>query len=409
MDIVLFTSFYPYGKGETFLESEIKHLSENFDNVYIISNSKIKKQTRKIPDNVILVRAGRDKHFFSSLIYGFVSLFFPSTFKEIFKGGKTSKLNIIQRTKYIARTNMIIFRLKRVMKRLNLKNENTIGYSYWLSNSAYFMSKNKKYFNKIISRAHAYEVRSYIPFREEINNKMDEIYFISEYTNNAYNRLLDQYEIGNKSNQHISKLGISYNDKINVPNENIFRIISCSNIIPLKRLDLIIDSLRKVQSKDYPIEWHHFGWGENEEQIIKYAKKQLLDKENFHFTFHGWVQNKEIMKYYENNGVDLFINLSDIEGIPVSVMEAMSYGIPSIARDVGGISELVINGLNGILLPENTDANFISLKINNLIDAKRRNLDYFNRKKVKQFIDENYNANKNYEDFYNKILSEYNE
>ncbi|HOA81987.1 MAG TPA: hypothetical protein PKK61_13140 [Defluviitaleaceae bacterium] len=64
MDIVLFTSFYPYGKGETFLESEIKHLSENFDNVYIISNSKIKKQTRKIPDNVILVRAGRDKHFF---------------------------------------------------------------------------------------------------------------------------------------------------------------------------------------------------------------------------------------------------------------------------------------------------------------------------------------------------------
>ena len=116
---------------------------------------------------------------------------------------------------------------------------------------------------------------------------MDEIYFISEYTNNAYNRLLDQYEIGNKSNQHISKLGISYNDKINVPNENIFRIISCSNIIPLKRLDLIIDSLRKVQSKDYPIEWHHFGWGENEEQIIKYAKKQLLDKENFHFTFHG--------------------------------------------------------------------------------------------------------------------------
>jgi len=115
------------------------------------------------------------------------------------------------------------------------------------------------------------------------------------------------------------------------------------------------------------------------------------------------------MKYYENNGVDLFINLSDIEGIPVSVMEAMSYGIPSIARDVGGISELVINGLNGILLPENTDANFISLKINNLIDAKERNLDYFNRKKVKQFIKENYNANKNYEDFYNKILNEYNE
>ena len=47
--------------------------------------------------------------------------------------------------------------------------------------------------------------------------------------------------------------------------------------------------------------------------------------------------------------MDYFINLSDSEGIPVSIMEAMSVGIPIIARDVGGNREIVTNN-NGCLL-----------------------------------------------------------
>lgn len=41
--------------------------------------------------------------------------------------------------------------------------------------------------------------------------------------------------------------------------------------------------------------------------------------------------------------------MSDSEGIPVSIMEAMSFGIPVIARNVGGMSEIV-NEENGLLL-----------------------------------------------------------
>ena len=46
----------------------------------------------------------------------------------------------------------------------------------------------------------------------------------------------------------------------------------------------------------------------------------------------------------------MFLNTSKSEGIPVSIMEAMSYGIPIIAPNVGGISEAVYNQRNGILL-----------------------------------------------------------
>ena len=55
-----------------------------------------------------------------------------------------------------------------------------------------------------------------------------------------------------------------------------------------------------------------------------------------------------------DNKMNLFINLSDSEGIPVTIMDAFSVGIPVIARDVGGISEIVSNQ-NGVLLSSNGD------------------------------------------------------
>lgn len=57
--------------------------------------------------------------------------------------------------------------------------------------------------------------------------------------------------------------------------------------------------------------------------------------------------------------------MSDSEGIPVSIMEAMSFGIPVIARNVGGMSEIV-NEENGLLL-ENDDAEDAASKISSLL------------------------------------------
>ena len=40
------------------------------------------------------------------------------------------------------------------------------------------------------------------------------------------------------------------------------------------------------------------------------------------------------------------------EGIPVSIMEACAMGMPILATDVGGVNEIVYDGVNGILLPD---------------------------------------------------------
>src|SRR5690606_3082592 len=71
---------------------------------------------------------------------------------------------------------------------------------------------------------------------------------------------------------------------------------------------------------------------------------------------HGWAEQEELYRFYKQYYVTWFVNVSRHEGVPVSIMEAISFGVPSIATDVGATREL-INKDNGFLVPENITAN----------------------------------------------------
>src|SRR5690606_35919751 len=84
----------------------------------------------------------------------------------------------------------------------------------------------------------------------------------------------------------------------------------------------------------YAIQWHHFGDGP-QMSLLEREKSEISIK-NLTITLHGRVENSKIYDFYRYNPVDLFINLSSSEGIPVSIMEAISCGIPVVATNVGG-------------------------------------------------------------------------
>lgn len=75
---------------------------------------------------------------------------------------------------------------------------------------------------------------------------------------------------------------------------------------------------------------------------------------NFEAELTGALSNRKVQERYLSESVDWNIMLSASEGLPVALCESLSYGVPVIATDVGGIAELIDDSC-GILLPENPE------------------------------------------------------
>lgn len=72
-----------------------------------------------------------------------------------------------------------------------------------------------------------------------------------------------------------------------------------------------------------------------------------------HVVFHNWVSHSTIPRYYKS--ADFCVFPSRHEGFGISVLEAMSSGIPLIASDIGSFREIVSDGENGILFKQEDD------------------------------------------------------
>ena len=179
---------------------------------------------------------------------------------------------------------------------------------------------------------------------------------------------------------------------------NSFCLVSCSSLIPRKRVHLIIQGLASLirTNPKLIIEWHHFGEGPLRDHIEKLAHDTL--PHTIKWYFYGQISNAELYGFYKTHPVDVFINVSNSEGIPVSIMEAMCFGIPVIATNVGGMPEIV-NDKNGILMVNNPSAEDISSALLTLANDKSM----YRRLASKQTWQSMYNAEKNYNEFADRI------
>lgn len=131
--------------------------------------------------------------------------------------------------------------------------------------------------------------------------------------------------------------------------DGVLRIVSCSWLLPLKRVPLTAAALVAV-ARAHPgraIRWTHFGGGPE----LPAVQAALRDAPpNLHAQLPGQVDPARVLAHYAAEPVDLFVLLSQAEGLPVSIQEAVAAGIPVLATDVGGVAEIV-GPDNGQLLP----------------------------------------------------------
>jgi glycosyltransferase involved in cell wall biosynthesis len=398
-ELILVTAGFPFGMGETFLETEVKYLAKGFDNVKIVAINPSNQTRRSLPENcqatALEINVG-GKEKLKALRYLFTKLFWREV--KVIRSVYKKKL-----TKGMINTMLIsLYRASRITAETQTlldKNEQTF-YSYWCDDAALALGLLKEKHPKVsaVCRAHGWDVYfevhelNYLPFRHFIANQLDAIYPIS-HKGKEY--ITEQWKVSNPEKVEVARLGVTAQKKV-IPS-GTFTMVSCSNLIPLKRVELIIEGLSNIT--EHPFHWTHFGDGPEKERLVQLASAKLGS--NINWEFKGRIPNTQVLQWYAENNPFLFMNVSSSEGIPVSIMEALSFGIPCIATNVGGNSEIV-NEQNGKLLAENPTPQEISNAICAFLEPS-----VFKLKSEGAFLTwkEQYNGEKNYTAFVKQLIN----
>ena len=406
-NILILTNSFPCEGGEQFLETEIKYWGDvSHINIFVMPVT-FSNNLRWMPDNVKLIQplikkwSNYNKFFFLAK-----SIISKNLWKEFhFFGLDKKKLKIaffLNTLKSVMLFEKEKYNLGHALKFIDGE---VLVYSYWNTSGCYAAVHYKRTgkVSKVISRAHGvdlYEERSkfkFLPLKRQFSSGIDEIYLLSD---SAINYYAERFHV-DRHRLKLGRLGVQVPAVIPayIFSPLRLRVLSISYCVPVKRVDKILFALNQYAKsrEDVEVDWTHVGAGSLYEELKE--KADLIKQKNFRVEFFGQLSNVDVLKLLNDREFDIFINSSDSEGVPVSIMEAMSFGIPVVAPDVGGISDLVTDE-TGYLMPSTCTVEDINYGIQELIEV--RDIPK-SRTSARELIKEKFNADINYRLFIQKV------
>jgi L-malate glycosyltransferase len=119
-------------------------------------------------------------------------------------------------------------------------------------------------------------------------------------------------------------------------------ILHCSNLRPVKRIDMLLETAARIRPRDAF-------------KLVILAGEDFAPFANdvYRLGLEGRVIVVEKVHDIEDylHAADLGLVSSEAESFCLSILEAMCFACPSVATDVGGIPEVIENGVSGILVP----------------------------------------------------------
>lgn len=397
----LFTMSYPYGSGEPFLETELNHLAGKFKKIFIYPTT-VSSTRRSLPANVELRDLETSKLQYSTLGIMLANLgtVLGVHYKEFAKANK-GNVYLKHFREYNSKFCKSIALADEIERKAGGEARKDIFYSFWMNESAEALAvlKKRESINKFIFRANGFDLYdvqtkyNYVAFRPFIFEQADKMFAVakkgSEYMR-AFNICPEKIT---HSYFGTEDYGVSVFNS-----EEKFTIFTCSGLRRIKRVDSMVDILKHI---NFPVKWVHHGHKGDNEKVFYEKIKELPS--NVEFVLHERKENyNDVLHFFKSNHFNLFVLLSSIEGLPVSLIEAISFGIPVLATDVGGVSE-VITEENGIIIEKEFKPVSVAKKITEFSKSQMNTAEW--RKKVRADWEKRFSAKKNYEIFYNQLIS----
>ena len=409
MIVLLFSNSYPYDYAteQTFLKGEVDILRKRFERVILIP--RIAQGNRlPVPDGVEVDTSFAEsftlnrrlaesalvlfsKDFYLELKSRFPSSIKPSYLRRVFS--------------FVAGANLTRKWLQNWLMVNAVSDDHVICYTFWFDELAMGigLTKAKHPSLQVVSRTHGYDLYEELygdwPCRPRAIELVDALLPDSDigvdYLREKYPQFKEKYEA--------ALLGVKDPGGVAKPSEDdVLRLVSCSNFHPVKRIDLLFESVITAAKKRPPqrIEWTHFGGSEDIRQ--QYTQRVVNEfPANAKASFPGYQSQLELIQTYLSSPVDVFLNVSSTEGTSVAMMEAISCGIPVIATAVGGNVE-VVREKNGFLLGENPTPDEIADALLSVCDQREEWLE--KRKGSREVWQERYNETTNFEAFAQKLV-----
>jgi glycosyltransferase involved in cell wall biosynthesis len=398
--LFVFTKTFPYGTAEQYLVDEVNYLASSFDKVVFVPCEyfgdpalKLRELPAKCEFLLInkLAASRPAKRKWSEILYVFLFEFFHARKKGWILGNLKRHFSVLLHQAQCA----AVFAEE-------LQNEygdcKKVFYSYWIHNCTVMLGilKRNKTISGFVSRAHAIDLYEWdwdmirvvepLPYYNFTVHNLTRLYSISKH---GADYLKGRFP-GFTEKILISRLGV--NDKGLNPErrDEIFTMVSCSGVDKRKRISVIAEVISKMKT---PVRWIHFGKGpamaEVEAKVREFPSSSSAE-------LKGFVDNTNVMKFYKEHHIDLFLNLSEAEGIPVALMEAISFGIPVFATSVNGNPEIA-NEKTGFCVRFDLETEQMADIIDKFAanEAEQQRC----RKGAREFYEKEFSASTNYSSF----------
>ncbi len=386
MKIAYITAQSPWGKGETFILEEMLEIKQQGHDLTIIPRN---------PSGYIYHYKGK-KLKYSSVHLPVINLrmFIFFIYFLILSKKRMIKviLNIIKHSKSIRilLKNLLIVPKSVYLSRIIMDNKIEHIHAHWGSTTATMAYIIHQLTNIPWSfTLHRWDIKENNMLEEKVRSAK----FVRCISRSGEEELFNIIKKTYKKKIYIIHMGVKVPEKVKITKSNsgLFIIATPANLLEVKGHEYLIEACKILLVRGiYNFNCIFFGEGPLRRRLEDIIKKEHLTE---YIKMPGAIPHERLMNMYKNGEIDMVvipsINTPDgeHEGIPVSLMEAMAYGIPVVSTNTGGISELIGDG-SGVMVREKDSMALANAIEKLLIDKQFRNaMKKKERLKVKRDFD----------------------